>query len=234
MQRLDIKTFKSIVFFTGAGMSAESGIPTYRGQGGIWHEYKIEEVACQEAFERDPLRVLQFHELRRQKVLECRPHAGHRVISDIEKELDNVVVVTQNIDGMHQFAGCKNVIELHGSLWRLRCPVHGVWEDKGEKYTSYHCPHCDRWARPDITWFGDLLDNQVIVQAEEMMVRADLLITIGTSAVVWPAAGLVQVALQNRVLSIEINPKATSVSHLYEQSIRGQAGQVLPELLSWK
>ncbi len=234
MQKLKLKDFEHIVFFTGAGMSAESGVPTYRGKGGIWHEVKIKEVACQEAFERDPLRVLQFHELRRQKVLECRPHAGHRVISDIEKQFDTVVIITQNIDGMHQLAGSKRVIELHGSLWRLRCPEHGIWTDNGERYESYHCPHCDRWARPDITWFGDLLDVQVISQTEEIMSRADLLITIGTSAVVWPAAGFVQIALQNQAYSIEINPEISAVSHLYRQSIRGQAGQVLPDLFLWK
>ena len=103
-------------------MSVECGIPTYRGRGGIWDKYKWEEVACQSAFERDPNNVLKFHELRRRKVKKCKPHAGHSIISNLQKSHSNVTVITQNIDGMHQKSGSRNVIELHGSLWILRCP----------------------------------------------------------------------------------------------------------------
>ncbi|MCG8376151.1 MAG: NAD-dependent deacylase, partial [Chlorobiales bacterium] len=117
MERLHCGEFRDIVFFTGAGMSAESGVPTYRGKGGIWGSYSIEEYACQQAFERNPEKVLDFHQKRRRAVLDCQPHDGHRVIAS----MPNARVVTQNIDGMHQRAGSSDVIELHGSLWRLRC-----------------------------------------------------------------------------------------------------------------
>ena len=122
---LNPEDYKRIVFFTGAGMSAECGVPTYRGKGGIWDKYNWEEVACQSAFERNPEDVLQFHELRRRNVQKCNSHAGHAIISNLQKSHSNVVVITQNIDGMHQLSGSKYVIELHGSLWRLRCLQEG-------------------------------------------------------------------------------------------------------------
>ena len=118
---IDLEDFKHIVFFTGAGMSAESGVPTYRGKGGVWHKYNWEDYACQAAFIRDPEAVLDFHETRRRVLIDCLPHAGHELISDLENNHENVWIITQNIDGMHQRAGSKNIVELHGSAWRLRC-----------------------------------------------------------------------------------------------------------------
>ena len=134
---LNPEDYQRIVFFTGAGMSAECGVPTYRGKGGIWNEYKWEDVACQPAFDRDPEGVLCFHELRRKSVQKCKPHAGHAIISNLQKSHDNMTVITQNIDGMHQLSGSNNIIELHGSLWRLRCLKEGkIIEDRGKKYKS--------------------------------------------------------------------------------------------------
>jgi len=126
MERIDPKQYQQIVFFTGAGMSAESGVPTYRGHGGIWNQYRWEEYACQDAFDADPEKVLKFHELRRAAVLTCTPHPGHAIIAALEEKHQGITVVTQNIDGMHQRAGSRRVIELHGSLWRVRCPRHGI------------------------------------------------------------------------------------------------------------
>ena len=166
---IDIKKYNKIVFFTGAGMSAESGVPTYRGSGGIWHKYNWEEYACQDAFERNPEKVLDFHELRRKSVLECQPHSGHKFISDLHKLHDNVIVVTQNIDGMHQRAGTENVMELHGSLWRLRCDDCGIAiEDIGESFAKMKCD-CGKYLRPDITWFGDILDSHIIQKASDVI-----------------------------------------------------------------
>jgi NAD-dependent deacetylase len=142
MKTIHLEQYENIVLFTGAGMSAESGVPTYRGRGGVWTRYRWEEFACQEAFHTDPEKVLKFHELRRAAIIACHPHAGHRTISALEKNHRKVTVVTQNIDGMHQRAGSRNVIELHGSIWRLRCPCDGLSEDIGEKYESYRCEKC--------------------------------------------------------------------------------------------
>jgi NAD-dependent deacetylase len=234
--KLNPLDYKKIVFFTGAGMSAESGVPTYRGKGGIWRQYNWEEYACQRAFEKEPEKVLRFHELRRKAVLECKPHTGHYVISEMEKmfqegsTVESVSVVTQNIDGMHQRAGNRNVIELHGSLWRLMCPKHGVREDFGESYKRFTCETCDGWLRPDIVWFEDMLDKDVIREASVVIGSCDLFISIGTSGIVYPAAGFPTYAKDNGALCIEINPEASPISSFYDHNIRKGAGKALLEL----
>ncbi len=223
---IDIKSYKKIVFFTGAGMSAESGVPTYRGSGGIWHKYNWEEYACQEAFERNPKKVLDFHELRRKSVLECQPHDGHKFIYELQKSHENVVVVTQNIDGMHQRTGTENVIELHGSVWWLRCDDCGiVIEDIGESYTTKKC-ECGKYLRPDIVWFGDMLNPHIIQKASIAIQKCDLFISIGTSGVVWPAAGFPQDAKSSGAYCVEINTEPTELSYLFDEVIIGKAGGI--------
>lgn len=225
--------YKKIVFFTGAGMSAESGVPTYRGKGGTWEKYNWEEYACQEAFDRNPDKVMDFHEVRRKSVLECSPHAGHEVIANLAlKQKSEVRIVTQNIDGMHQRAGSKDVIELHGSLWKLRCPVHGVIEDIGPVFTARKCGKCNNRLRPDIVWFGDSLNQAVIEEGVGAIATCDLFISIGTSGVVWPAAGFPEAAKQNGARCIEINPEPSAMSVMYETTIQSTAGKVLPILFA--
>ena len=224
-QHIDPGDYNHIVFFTGAGMSAESGVPTYRGKGGIWGSYSIEEYACQEAFERNPRKVLDFHQKRRRSVLDCEPHEGHRVIAGMPE----AGVVTQNIDGMHQRAGSKEVIELHGSLWRLRCQSCGFKkEDLGEEYETGRCSCGDR-LRPDIIWFGDMLDAVVMSRASEAIRNCDLFISIGTSGTVWPAAGFPDLARKSGAYCIEINPEPSGATS-YDRVIERAAGEVLPEL----
>jgi len=232
MKKIDPRQYENIVFFTGAGMSAESGVPTYRGRGGVWSQYRWEEFACQEAFDGDPEKVLKFHELRRAAVLACTPHDGHIAIADLERNHPRVTVVTQNIDGMHQRAGSVRVIELHGSLWRLRCREDGIREDIGPKYRHYRCPRCGNWLRPDIVWFGDMLDQGVIAAAVAAIRTCDLFVSIGTSGVVYPAAGFPRFAKENGARCIEINPEPNEMSPLYDEVIREGAGKALPEILA--
>lgn len=227
---LHLQDYKKIVFFTGAGMSAECGVPTYRGRGGIWHQYNYEEYACQEAFDLNPEKVLKFHELRRKSVLACQPHEGHSVISRIQSQHPHVYIVTQNIDGMHQRAGSDHVIELHGSLWRVRCKTHGILEDMGEGYKSYRCESCGQWLRPDIIWFGDMLNPGVVEEATDVIGSCDLFISIGTSGVVYPAAGYPIYAKKNGATCIEINPESNAMSDIYDYSIRESAGKSLIQL----
>jgi NAD-dependent deacetylase len=227
MEKIEPSAYRKIVFFTGAGMSAESGVPTYRGKGGIWRQYDYEEYACQAAFDRDPEKVLEFHELRRRAVLDCRPHEGHRVIAG----LPEASVVTQNIDGMHQRAGSRNVIELHGSLWRLRCDRCGTMrEDIGRSYEARRCT-CGNWLRPDITWFGDQLDESVMGLAAEIISGCELFISIGTSGSVWPAAGFPSLARRSGARCIEINPEPSGAID-YDLVIRDTAGKALPSLFT--
>jgi len=232
MTAINPMNYERIVFFTGAGMSAESGVPTYRGRGGVWEQYNWEEYACQDAFDHAPQKVQKFHELRRKAVLECNPHEGHQVIARLAKSHSGITVVTQNIDGMHQRAGNKNVLELHGSLWRLRCPAHGSIEDIGETYEHYRCRQCDTWLRPDIVWFGDSLDPEVTRMSVVAIAQCDLFISIGTSGVVWPAAGYPEIARKNGALCIEINPEPNQMSHLYDETIRQTASNALSLLFT--
>jgi NAD-dependent deacetylase len=222
--------YHAIVFFTGAGMSAESGVPTYRGKGGIWSEYRWDEFACEEAFRKDPAKVLEFHELRREAVAACEPHIGHRVLAAIEAAHPQFIIVTQNIDGMHQRAGSKNVLELHGSLWRMRCTGGcGTYPVDPGKASQTHCT-CGEWLRPDIVWFGDMLDTGVVDQAAEMIRNCDLLISVGTSGAVWPSAGFPHLAREGGAHCVEINPEATEMSGLYHENFQAAAGEVLPKL----
>lgn len=229
LPKVDFKNYKNIVFFTGAGMSAESNIPTYRGSGGIWHQYNFEEYACQRAFDRDPEKVLEFHRIRRKAVLECSPHKGHEAVAKFEKSRKGVSVITQNIDGMHQRSGNTDVTELHGSLFRVRCKEHGVREDLGQ-FKEFRCS-CGQYLRPDIVWFGDSLDQDVVEKALSLISGCDLFISVGTSGVVWPAAGFPEIAKKAGARCIEINPEPSEMSYLYDETIQGKAGDVLPDLL---
>ena len=213
-------------------MSAESGVPTYRGRGGIWNEYKWEEYACQDAFINDPNSVLDFHELRRIEALKCKPHLGHKLIKELQEKIPNTMIVTQNIDGMHQRADSSNVIELHGSLWRMRCQSESrIFSDlKYGKYKNRYCD-CGNILRPDIIWFQDMLDELTVQNATQAINECDLFVSIGTSAVVWPAAGFPNLAKKAGAYCIEINPEETELSSLYDERIRENAGKGLGLLL---
>ncbi len=231
--KISLNHYNNIIFFTGAGMSAESGVPTYRGKGGTWNEYKWEEYACQNAFKKNPEFVLNFHQLRRVEALNCNPHQGHTIISNIEHLKRNTFIITQNIDGMHQRANSKNVIELHGSLWRLRCEKEGiVIEDKMEGQFSKTICDCGEWLRPDIVWFEDMLKEDIIAKANQKIIESDLFISIGTSGMVWPAASYPSLAKSSGSFCIEINPEETELSKLYDQVIRLSASDALNQLFN--
>ncbi|MFC1849817.1 NAD-dependent deacylase [candidate division CSSED10-310 bacterium] len=232
MAEIQIKHYNKIVFFTGAGLSAESGIPTYRGKGGVWQEYNYEDFACQRAFDKDPQKVWEFHNKRREFINGCQPNEGHRIIAAVEQTKPQTMVITQNIDGMHQRAGSKKVIELHGSLWRVRCDREGtISENTDIPLKSMKCD-CGEYLRPDIVWFEDPLDQQKIQQAVEAIFQSDLFVSIGTSGVVFPAAQLPAVAIQNSVPTVEINIESTPLSQLYQYRLQGPASEMLKQLCS--
>jgi NAD-dependent deacetylase len=228
-----LSDFERIVFFTGAGLSAESGIPTYRGSGGIWREYNYEDYACQHAFERQPEKVWDFHDKRRAAVAACEPNVGHRVIAEVQQgrrepgKPRTVSVITQNIDGLHQRAGATDVIELHGSLWRVRCDPEGiVRDDESVPMNPRRCA-CGAYLRPDIVWFEDRLDGDVLDRARAALEGCDLLVSVGTSAVVYPAAELPMIAMRGGAVTVEINLEDTPVSRLYRHRLRGPATEML-------
>jgi NAD-dependent protein deacetylase/lipoamidase len=222
--------FSRIVFFTGAGLSSESGIPTYRGSGGIWKEYNYEDYACQRAFERDPEKVWDFHDKRRAAVAACEPNDGHRLIAVIQRAKPGTTIITQNIDGLHARAGGVDVIELHGSLWRVRCDrERTIREDTSVPMASRTCT-CGAYLRPDIVWFEDALSIDNLRRAERALERADLIVSIGTSGVVYPAADLPRIAVQAGAVSVEINLEDTPVSNLYQHRLRGKASELLKSM----
>lgn len=228
--RIALGEHRSVVFFTGAGMSAESGVPTYRGRGGIWSRYRWEDYACQRAFDRAPDQVLDFHEARRSLVRQCQPHAGHRQLAQWQAQHADLSIVTQNIDGMHQRAGATRVTELHGSLWRVRCDAHGVHEDWSDgPYRFRKCPRCRKTLRPDITWFEDPLDSGVWDEASAAIQRCSLFVSVGTSGAVWPAAGLAELAIRAGAVAVEINLEDNEASSLYRYRIRQSASIALSE-----
>ena len=197
---------RRVVVFTGAGVSAESGIPTFRGAGGLWRNFRSEDLATPEAFARDPKLVWEWYEWRRGLVREAQPNAAHRAIA----KLEDAVVVTQNVDALHARAGSRDIIELHGNLFRVRCTHERTTHDRNEAFDDLP-PHCECGAllRPDIVWFGEMLSPAALERASREISECDLLIVIGTSGVVYPAAGLVAL---HRAISIEINPQPSSVS----------------------
>lgn len=233
MQTISLSQYVRVVFFTGAGMSAESGVPTYRGRGGIWGQYNWEEYACQDAFDADPEKVLDFHEQRRGKVLACQPHAGHLHLAAMQARHPGLAIITQNTDGMHQRAGATRVTELHGSLWRMRCAQHGAHEDlAAAAYARRDCVQCGAALRPDIIWFGDNVDGAVFARAQQLIMTAQLFVAVGTSGIVHPAAGLIPLAARGGARMIEINPEETEMSRLFAQQLRQAAGAALPEFFS--
>jgi NAD-dependent deacetylase len=227
-----IKDFHRIVFFTGAGMSAESGIPTYRGKGGVWSQYDWEEYACQEAFDRDPEKVWDFHDKRRAAVAACAPNPGHLAIAAVQRDAPSTAVITQNIDGLHQLAGASSVVELHGSLWRVRCDGEGtIREDRSAPIQARKCA-CGAYLRPDIVWFGDALDPQNLRRAAAALEGCDLLVSVGTSGVVYPAAELPRLAMKRGAVTVEINLEDTPVSDLYQHRLRGKASEMLALMMA--
>ena len=224
---------RRIVAFTGAGISAESGIPTFRGQGGYWRTYRAEDLATPDAFQRDPKLVWEWYDSRRQTIAAAEPNTGHRALADLEKRTAEFTLITQNVDGLHDRAGSRNVIKLHGDIWRVRCTGCGTESTDLRSPLPDLPPRCRCGAllRPGVVWFGEFLPPGAWSKGEAAASRAEVFLTIGTSAVVHPAAGLIDVAHAGGAIVVEVNPDATPYSDVVRYSLRGPAGEILPQLL---
>ncbi len=222
---------KKIVFVTGAGISQESGIPTFRGKDGLWRKYDPMQLATIDAFYDNPKLVWEWYEERRRNILDAKPNPGHLAISELAKYRD-VSVLTQNIDGLHQRAGSKNVYELHGSIITIKCTVCS-FKDKittGFLQLPPLCK-CGNMLRPDVVWFGETLPQDVWGSAMEKASSCDLMIVVGTSLAVSPANLLPVYAKQNGATMIEVNPEPTAVSQSMDLSLRESAANALPGLI---
>jgi NAD-dependent deacetylase len=225
-----------VTVLTGAGVSAASGVPTFRGPEGLWRHYRPEELATPEAFARDPGLVWEWYGWRREKIAACEPNAAHRAIADWSRHFPQFTLITQNVDGLHERAGTAHVIRFHGSIWELRCwKCCGVppWSDDRAPLPELppRCPSCGGLARPGVVWFGEPIDPQVLARCDDAL-ACDVFLVIGTSSVVYPAAGLARTAAQRGAFTVEINPDATEASGRVNLSLRARAEELLPTLLT--
>ncbi|MEP0861036.1 MAG: NAD-dependent deacylase [Ignavibacterium sp.] len=223
---------EKIVFFTGAGISAESGIPTFRGKDGIWNKLKPEELANFNAFLRNPQMVWEWYNHRKKIIHESKPNAGHIAIAEFEKYFDDVTVVTQNIDNLHRRAGSNKIYELHGNIERNYCINCRTFYNE-ELNFSEGVPKCKCGGliRPDVVWFGEFLPADQLEASEKAAINSDIFFVVGTSAVVYPAAGLVYTAKRAGSYIVEVNIEETEVSSIADISFFGEAGKVLPAIL---
>jgi NAD-dependent deacetylase len=222
-----------VAVLTGAGVSAESGVATFRGAGGLWEGHRVEDVATPHAFRRDPLLVWRFYNARRANLTTVQPNPGHMALAALEERFaERFALITQNVDGLHRAAGSKRLFELHGNIRRVRCSGCERIEDRGLEALP-DLPHCDCGAllRPDIVWFGEMLPADTWVQAEQAVQSCDCFLVVGTSAVVYPAAGLIQTARLGDVRVIEVNLDRTEASPLMDVCLTGPSGAILPELV---
>ena len=229
-----LRTARHVVVLTGAGVSAESGVPTFRdAQTGLWAQYRPEDLATPEAFQRDPKLVWEWYAWRRAIVEGVQPNPGHFALVELERHVSRLTLITQNVDGLHQRAGSRAVIELHGNLRRTKCSrenrVIDEWAATGE--VPPRCPHCGGWLRPDVVWFGEALPSAALQIAIEASRACDLFFSIGTSALVEPAASLARLALTQDAAMVEINPAVTPLTSAAMYVLPGPSGQVLPELI---
>jgi len=218
-------------------MSAESGVPTFRGPDGLWRSFRPEDLANPEAFARDPATVWEWYRWRRRRMSSAQPNPGHVALVSIERRAPRFTVITQNVDGLHARAGTRSLIELHGNIWRDRCcaePPHVVHHEPGEQEPAAVEPvplcRCGARLRPDVVWFGEGLDPDHLEGAIEIASTADVLLVVGTSSVVYPAAALPAIARRAGATTIEINPDATPLSGEMDIVLRGRSGEVLPQL----
>lgn len=230
LERLRAAT--SVFVLTGSGISAESGLPTFRGVGGLWRTHRVEELASPEGFARDPLLVWTWYNERNAAHRRTQPNRGHYALAELERHVRDFTLATQNVDSLHLRAGTHHLLELHGSLREARCSQCGARRslDATGLPLEEISHSCGGLMRPDIVWFGEALPPAAWEEAATAASRADVILVVGTSAVVYPAAALATHYARNAYVA-EINPEATPITDGVDCSLRGMAGEVLPQLV---
>jgi NAD-dependent deacetylase len=240
-----LRQARRIVVFTGAGISAESGVPTFRDDlTGLWARFDAQQLATPEAFEADPELVWGWYEWRRARVRRARPNAGHLATAAIEARVPGTVVITQNVDDLHERAGSLAPIHLHGSLFAPRCtgdathpvvlpdPDGAAEPEEGRRIPPPRCAECECLVRPGVVWFGEALPETALAAAVEAATTCDVLVTVGTSGVVYPAAEIPRIAARRGAAVIQVNPEPTPLDAVCTVNLRGPAARVLPALVS--
>jgi len=231
-----LKSTKSLFLLTGAGISAESGIPTFRGADGLWKNYSATDLATPEAFRKDPALVWEWYHWRQNIISKAEPNPAHYAVVDLEKKLERFLLLTQNVDNLHRHAGSKNVLEIHGNIFRTRCLICGEianYQEPSEPANSTlpKCA-CGGSLRPDVVWFGEAIPQDIWQNSLDFLSRADAALICGTSGIVWPAAAIPEIAQRGNIKTIEINLEPTAVSSIVDVSIHGKAGEILPKIVA--
>ena len=232
-----LREAESVAVITGAGISAESGVPVFRGPGGMWRKYRAEELASPQAFAQDPKLVWEWYNWRREIIAATEPNAGHRALVEIERATDDFTLITQNVDGLHSLAGSGNPLRLHGDIWETACMLCGERRVNRDVPLAPLPPHCScnprAVLRPAVVWFGEALPFAVWEEAEAAVKRAELVLVVGTSAVVYPASGLITIAMRNGARTVEINAHRTPISDSVDLRLGGNAAEILPDLVDF-
>ncbi len=225
----------AVVVLTGAGISAESGVPTFRGGGGLWNGQRAEELASPRAFRSDPATVWEFYDWRRTLLAGCKPNAGHAALVRLEQIVPEFTLITQNVDGLHRAAGSHNVLEIHGNIWRVRCMGGcGEREDRRAPLPRPLPPHCNckSLLRPAVVWFGEALPRDMFEDAQRASSIADVFLVVGTSGAVEPAASLARMARAAGALVAEVNPDGSLISAMARYILQEGAATALPRLVA--
>lgn len=231
--RSQLAEAQAVTVLTGAGISADSGVPTFRGAEGLWRQYRAEDLATPEAFERDPRLVWEWYNWRRELIATKRPNAAHDSVVELERRARQFWLITQNVDGLHRAAGSRQLSEIHGNIWMVRCTACGIVEQNRDVPIALlpTCPQCRGLLRPHIVWFGESLAAEDLARCDAALRNCDVLLIIGTSGVVYPAAGFASVAKDAGAFVAEINLDQTAQSAWVDLSVQGRAKDVVPLLL---
>ena len=224
----------SVAVLTGAGISADSGVPTFRGADGLWRNFRAEDLATPEAFERDPRLVWEWYNWRRELIATKKPNPAHDTVAAMERLFSRFWLITQNVDGLHRDAGSTKLSEIHGNIWKVRCTACGLVEDNRQVPIPLlpACAACGKLVRPHIVWFGESLAQEDIARSYEALESCDVLLIIGTSGIVYPAASFAPVAKSVGAFVVEVNPDTTPNSGVVDVALQGRAKDIIPRLLS--
>jgi NAD-dependent deacetylase len=233
---------KQVAVLTGAGVSKESGVPTFRDAlDGLWARFDPTQLATRRAFEANPKLVWDFYQYRREIMRPAHPNPGHYALAALQRRFPHLRIITQNVDDLHERAGSTDVIRLHGSIAQNKCYFDCQGEPTLVDVSKIEwdassgpppCPHCGRWVRPDVVWFGEMLPADQLSRAQEMLARADVVLVIGTSGLVSPAAEMPVTAKHHGAVIIEINPDTSMISRIADLKLEGASGQILPRMVA--
>jgi NAD-dependent deacetylase len=232
--RTRLAAARAVTVLTGAGISADSGVPTFRGVDGLWRNFRAEDLATPEAFARDPRLVWEWYNWRRELIATKKPNPAHEAVAAMERRFPRFWLITQNVDGLHRDAGSTRLSEIHGNIWKVRCTACGLVGDNRQVPIPIlpACPACGGLVRPHIVWFGESLAAEDLARSGEALESCDVLLIIGTSGIVYPAASFAPLARSAGAFVVEINPDQTPNSGVVDVALQGRAKDVVPLLLS--